>query len=87
MRIPPDPVIDVAQLFDDVARHRRSRQHRLRATRMISLQTGIPLATVQLHLRSADQRPAMITADHAFRWMLWMGMYDIRDYLIEENLR
>jgi hypothetical protein len=79
VRLPSEPVFDVALLLADVREMRAFLLPRLRGARIISEQTGIPLSTVELHLRPSTSQRAM-TVDHAMRWMLWLGKYDIREY-------
>lgn len=79
MRLPKDPVFDVALLLADVREYRRKRHQGLQSSRVIAEEVGIPGSTVQLHLRPS-YNPGMITADHAVRWMMWLGNYDVRIY-------
>lgn len=84
MRIPPDPIFDVALLLADIRETRQFLVQRVRNSRAIARQTGIPVSTVQLHLRPS-YKPGAMTVDHAMRWMLWLGKYDIREYEVSDS--
>lgn len=79
MRIPPDPIFDVALLLADVREIRSYLLPKFRGSRFIAEQAGIPVSTVQLHLRPS-YKPGAMTVEHAVRWMLWLGKHDIREY-------
>lgn len=56
----------------------------------LSLRTAVSHTVLAGYFRHVPKRPlptgrSQITAEIAFRLLMWLGDYDIRDYLLEEK--
>lgn len=78
-----DPVFDVALLIGDIKAKVEKLPKKERSHRALSIATGIPTATIGQHL--GPQPTPRMSGDHTARWMMWLGHYDIREYVKEDE--
>lgn len=81
MKVRRPPAFDTDRLIEDVKAKRATVLKRHQSQRALAEASGIYFTTVASHLGSNP--PKHLSADHALQWMLWLGRYDIREYVKE----
>lgn len=74
---------DVARLMGDVKARLAKMPRKYRSQAALEGAVGISRGTISLHL--GPRLPERMSADHAARWMRWLGHYDIREYMKEDR--